>query len=101
VGGATGALAAPAIISGVVNVIGFGASGVVGGSLAAALQGSAVTAGSAFAACQSIGATGSLAYLGGGAIIAVGGIGLALAVPVGLVTVFGSYKLFKMGKAKY
>ncbi|KAF7310332.1 hypothetical protein MIND_00407300 [Mycena indigotica] len=56
-------LLAPVALVGGLNVIGFGASGVVGGSLAAGIQsvfyGGAVTSGSAFAIAQSIGAGGA------------------------------------------
>lgn len=102
--GLAGAAAAPAVATAAVNAVGFGAGGVVAGSLAASAQGTlpavhaarlglllnvpncsgaAVASGSVFAAAQSIGATGSLAYLGAGAAIPVVGVGLLAFAAVG------------------
>lgn len=50
-------------------MLGFGLAGIVGGSIAAGVQGPAVAAGSWFATLQSVGATGK----GAGLLAALGG----------------------------
>ena len=60
-----GSLALPAL--------GFGTGGIVGGSIAASIQGPAVAAGSLFAVLQSLGATGM-------GIVLFGSIGAAIGV---------------------
>ncbi|KAH9893777.1 hypothetical protein F4778DRAFT_748456 [Xylariomycetidae sp. FL2044] len=74
-------VAAPAAV---VGLAGFGSGGVVGGSLAAAIQGGIgnVAAGSAFAICQSAGAGGAgatVVSMAGGVASAVGGATAAAA----------------------
>ena len=68
--------AAVAIPCAAATLAGFGAAGIVGGSIAAATQASIgnVVAGSAFATLQSLGATGTLVsgIYGGGTVLAAG-----------------------------
>ena len=52
---------------------GFGPAGIIAGSWAAGVQGSAVAAGSIFASCQSIAATG-IAWTTAAGIVATGGV---------------------------
>lgn len=64
-------------------LVGFGSAGIVGGSIAAAIQSSIgnVAAGSAFAVAQNLGAQGVFLTAGyaGGATAAAGGAALAVA----------------------
>ncbi|KAF7310333.1 hypothetical protein MIND_00407400 [Mycena indigotica] len=73
----------PVALVSTLNVIGFGAGGVVAGSLAAAIQsvfyGGAVTSGSAFAIAQSIGAGGA-AFSGAMPMLTAAGAAIGAAV---------------------
>ncbi|KAI0915498.1 hypothetical protein AcV5_003701 [Taiwanofungus camphoratus] len=75
-GAVAGAALAPVVAPIALGAVGFGASGVVGGSLAALIQGGIgnVAAGSLFAICQSVGAGGALPVLG---YVAGAGLGVA------------------------
>jgi len=77
-----GVLLAPAIAVGVVGAVGFGAAGVVAGSIAAGMQGPAVAAGSWFALAQAFGATATVSApaVGAGVLSTVGGIVAAIAI---------------------
>lgn len=83
-GAVVGATQATAVGAAGLSAAGFGSAGVVGGSLAAAMQGPATVAGSWFALCQSAGATGAIAGpVGVAAGITAATIGLG-AVALGL-----------------
>ncbi|KAJ7061695.1 hypothetical protein C8F01DRAFT_1138143 [Mycena amicta] len=73
---------APMAMVGTLNAVGFGAGGVVAGSMAAGIQsifyGGAVASGSAFAIAQSIGAGGA-AMAVAGPLVSVGGAAVGLA----------------------
>ena len=56
---AAGALLAPVVVSLGIQAVGFGAGGVVAGSIAAAMQPAQIASGSAFAILQSCGAAGT------------------------------------------
>jgi hypothetical protein len=89
VGGVAGsAVAAPVVVT-TVQAIGFSASGVLAGSLAALIQSPVTAAGSLFAICQSIGATGAV----GVAVPVVGAV-------VGAVAVGGMTYALLSGKKK-
>ncbi|KAI0951709.1 hypothetical protein AcV7_007729 [Taiwanofungus camphoratus] len=81
-GAVAGAALAPVVAPIALGAVGFGASGVVGGSLAALIQGGIgnVAAGSLFAICQSIGAGGALPVLG---YVAGAGLGVAATAAAG------------------
>ena len=68
-------VAAPAVL----GLIGFGSAGIISGSLAAWLQGAAITAGGPFATLQSFAAVGGFTLAGGATTVAAGG-GLGAAV---------------------
>ena len=63
-------------------LLGFGLGGIVGGSVAASIQGPAVVAGSMFAVLQSLGATGM-------GILLFGSIGAAIGVLTPLLASLG------------
>nr|GAT54527.1 predicted protein [Mycena chlorophos] len=70
-------VAAPLVLVGVIQAIGFGSGGVVAGSIAATLHSAIgnVAAGSLFAICQSIGAGGAALAVAAPAAAVVGGVG--------------------------
>jgi len=67
-------------------ILGFGANGIIAGSIAAGTMGSSVAAGSAFAMLQSAGVIGFGAVATGGMLLVGGAVGL---------TAFGIYKAVK------
>ena len=104
-GGALAGAAAPVVVVAGVQLIGFGAGGIVAGSAAAGIMsasavagGGSIAAGGMVATLQAIGATGSLAVIGGPVTLVVGGVVLGGAACAGAG--YGGYRLWNWAKGK-